>query len=112
MAQKRRPYEVKFHVDEAELQIIRRKMAQVGTTCMAAYLRKMALDGHVLRLELPELREMISLLRRCSGNLNQIAKRANESGRIYETDLKEIQEQLNGLWNKAREILLALSEKE
>ena len=55
---------------------------------------------------------MVSLLRRCSGNLNQIAKRANESGRIYETDLAEIQEQLNGLWNKAREILLALSEKE
>ena len=55
---------------------------------------------------------MISLLRRCSGNLNQIAKRANESGRIYVTDLAEIQEQLNGLWNTAREILLALSEKE
>ena len=76
---------------------------------MGAYLRKMAIDGYVLRLDLPELREMISLLRRCSGNLNQIAKRANESGRIYETDLAEIQEQLDGLWNTAREILLALS---
>ena len=88
------------------------KMALAGTVNMGAYLRKMAIDGYLLRLDLPELREMISLLRRCSGNLNQIAKRVNESGRIYETDLKEIQEQLNGLWNKAREILLALSEKE
>lgn len=80
-----------------------------GTVNMGAYLRKMAIDGYVLRLDLPELREMISLLRRCSGNLNQIAKRANESGRIYVTDLAEIQEQLNGLWNTAREILLTLS---
>ena len=76
---------------------------------MGAYLRKMAIDGYVLRLDLLELREMISLLRRCSGNLNQIAKRANESGRIYEMDLEEIQEQLDGLWNTAREILLTLS---
>ena len=78
----------------------------------SAYLRKMAIDGLIVKLDLPELREMIFLLRRCSGNLNQIAKRANESGRIYETDLAEIQEQLDELWNTAREILLALSKKE
>ena len=72
----------------------------------------MAIDGLIVKLDLPELREMIFLLRRCSGNLNQIAKRANESGRIYETDLAEIQEQLDELWNTAREILLALSKKE
>ena len=57
-------------------------------------------------------KERLRQLARIGANLNQIAKRANESERIYETDLKEIQEQLNGLWNKAREILLALSEKE
>lgn len=73
--------------------------------------RSVVVVRKVLRLDLPELREMISLLRRCSGNLNQIAKRANESGRIYEMDLEEIQEQLDGLWNTAREILLALNEK-
>ena len=112
MANREREIQLKFRVPPEERELIEAKMAQLGTQNMAAYLRKMALDGYVVRLELPELREMISLLRRCSGNLNQIAKRANESGRIYETDLKEIQEQLNGLWNKAREILLALSEKE
>lgn len=101
-----------FWVTPHENELIRQKMARLGTNNLSAYLRKMAIDGLIVKLDLPELREMISLLRRCSGNLNQIAKRANESGRIYETDLKEIQEQLNGLWNKAREILLALSEKE
>ena len=112
MANRNRPIQVKFRVTPEERSLIDKRMAQAGVMNMAAYLRKMAIDGYVLRLDLPEIREIISLLRRCSGNLNQIAKRANESGRIYETDLKEIQEQLNGLWNKAREILLALSEKE
>ena len=107
-----REIQVKFRMTRQERKLLEEKMALAGTTNMGAYLRKMAIDGYVLRLDLPELREMISLLRRCSGNLNQIAKRANESGRIYETDLEEIQEQLDGLWNTAREILLALSEKE
>ena len=107
-----REVQVKFRMTRQERELLEEKMALAGTTNMGAYLRKMAIDGYVLRLNLPELREMISLLRRCSGNLNQIAKRANESGRIYETDLEEIQEQLDGLWNTAREILLALNEKE
>ena len=107
-----REIQVKFRMTRQERELLEEKMALAGTANMGAYLRKMAIDGYVLRLDLPEIREMISLLRRCSGNLNQIAKRANESGRIYETDLAEIQEQLNGLWNTAREILLALNEKE
>lgn len=107
-----REVQVKFRMTRQERELLEEKMALAGTTNMGAYLRKMAIDGYVLRLDLPELREMISLLRRCSGNLNQIAKRANESGRIYETDLAEIQEQLDELWNTAREILLALSKKE
>ena len=65
----------------------------------------------MIRLDLPEIREMISLLRRCSNNLNQIAKRANETGRVYDTDLEEIQEQLDELWVTARQTLLLLSEK-
>ena len=107
-----REVQVKFRMTRQERELLEEKMALAGTTNMGAYLRKMAIDGYVLQLDLPELREMISLLRRCSGNLNQIAKRANESGRIYETDLEEIQEQLDRLWNTAREILLALNEKE
>ena len=83
-----REVQVKFRMTRQERELLEEKMALAGTTNMGAYLRKMAIDGYVLRLDLPELREMISLLRRCSGNLNQIAKRANESGRIYETDLK------------------------
>ena len=96
---------------QQERELLEAKMAQVGTSNMAAYLRKMAIDGYVIQLDVPELKEMISLLRRCSNNLNQIAKRANKTGRVYDTDLEEIQEQLDELWVTARKTLLLLSEK-
>lgn len=67
-------------------------MARIGVTNQEAFLRKMALDGLVIKLDLPELKQMISLLRYTSNNINQIAKRLNESGRAYDTDLAEILE--------------------
>lgn len=74
-----------------------------------AFLRKMALDGLVIKLDLPELKQMISLLRYTSNNINQIAKRLNESGRAYETDFADILEKQNQLWGLANEILMKLS---
>ena len=62
-------------------------MREAGTTNMGAYLRKMALDGYILRLDLPELKEMLSQLRYMGNNVNQIAKRANEVGVIDEMDI-------------------------
>ncbi len=81
----------------------------MGTTNMSAYLRKMALDGLVIRLDLPELRELVSLMRRASNNLNQIAKRVNESGRVYETDISEVQAYQEKLWNGLRNLIERLS---
>ena len=63
-------------------------MREAGTTNMGAYLRKMALDGYILRLDLPELKEMLSQLRYMGNNVNQIAKRANEVGVIDEMDIR------------------------
>lgn len=62
----------------------------------------MALDGLVIKLELPELKQMISLLRYTSNNINQISKRLNESGRAYDTDLAEILEKQKQLWSALR----------
>lgn len=75
----------------------------------AAYLRKIAIDGYVVQLDLPELREMVSLLRRSSNNLNQLARRANETGRIYPEDLADIRQNQAQLWESAKEILRVLS---
>ena len=72
MANREREIQLKFRVTPEERELIEAKMAQLGTQNMAAYLRKMALDGYVVRLELPELREMVSLLRRSSNNLTSL----------------------------------------
>ena len=92
MAKRKRDIQLKFRVTPQEREMIETKMAQFGTTNMAAYLRKMAIDGYVVKLDLPELRELVSLLRYSSNNLNQFTRRAHETGRIYETDLEDIQQ--------------------
>ena len=81
MAKRKRDIQLKFRVTPQEREMIETKMAQFGTTNMAAYLRKMAIDGYVVKLDLPELREMVSLLRYSSNNLNQLTRRAHETGR-------------------------------
>jgi len=100
-----RPIQLKVRVNQQEKEIIRQKMQQLGTSNMGAYLRKMAIDGYVLKLDMTEMKEMVSLLRRISSNVNQIAKRANETGRVYETDLEEIQNQQEQLWTAMRNVL-------
>ena len=92
-----------------ELQAIQKKMEQFGTTNFSAFVRKMAIDGYVVKLELPELKEVVSLLRYSSNNLNQLTRRVHESGRIYEADLEDIHQNQERLWSAAQEILDKLS---
>ena len=84
-------------------------MDLLGTTNMAAYLRKMSIDGYAVNLDLPELRELVSLLRRTSNNLNQLTKRIHETGRFYDADLKDLQQNFDRLWDATQKILSALS---
>lgn len=104
-------YKGDFHVrmTAEEMERIHQKMNELGITNINAYFRKMALDGYCVKLELPEIREMITLLRRCSNNLNQYAKRANETGSIYAADVHDLQIRMNELWGTAKEILVSLS---
>ena len=109
MKKRRRTIPLMFDVTPEERDQIEAKMAQLGTNNMSAYLRKIAIDGYVVQLDLPELREMVSLLRRSSNNLNQLARRANETGRIYPEDLADIRQNQAQLWESAKEILRVLS---
>lgn len=109
MANREREIQLKFRVTPKERELIEAKMAQLGTQNMAAYLRKMALDGYVVRLELPELREMVSLLRRSSNNLNQLTRKVHETGRIYDADLEDISQRQEQLWDGVKEILTRLA---
>lgn len=105
----RRNIRISVRLTEEEHRLLKEKMARIGVTNQEAFLRKMALDGLVIRLDLPELKQMISLLRYTSNNINQIAKRLNESGRTYDTDLAEILEKQDRLWQLANDILMKLS---
>ena len=106
---RQREVQLKFRVTPEERALIEQKMEQLGTTNMAAYLRKMAVDGYVVHLELPELREMVSLLRRSSNNLNQLTRRVHETGRVYYADLDEKRQSYYGLWVAAQRILTSLA---
>lgn len=109
MVNRNRGILLKFYVSEKELEQIRMKMEQYSTNNLSAYLRKIAIDGYVVNLELPELGEMISLLRRSSNNLNQLTKRVHETGRFYDADLEDLRRDYDGLWEATQKILRSLA---
>ena len=109
MDKKSRDVQIIFRVTPEEKELIEAKMAQYGATSMASYLRKMAIDGSIINLDLPELRTISSLLLRTSNNINQIANRANQTHRGYDTDLQEIQSRQAELIEGVGKILTALS---
>ena len=109
MANRKRNIEVRFRVTQDELEMIHKKMAQYGTTNLSAFLRKMSIDGYVVKLELPELKEMVSLLRYSSNNLNQLTKRVHETGRIYDADLEDIKQGQERIWDMADTIITKLA---
>lgn len=105
----KRDQDVHFLASKEEVERIHEKMDEIGIKSMGAYLRKMALDGYCINLDLRDVRELVSLLRRCSNNLNQYAKRANETGSIYQDDIQDVQERLDAVWDAAKEMLVRLS---
>ena len=109
MAKRKRDVPVLFWVSAEELELIHQKMQQYVTENLSAYLRKMALDGYVVKLDLPELKELVSLMRRSSNNLNQLTRKVHETGRVYDADLEDISQQQEKLWEGVREILTQLS---
>lgn len=106
---RKRDVPVLFWVSAAEMDAIQQKMEQFGTKNLSAYLRKMAVDGYVVQLDLPELKELVSLLRRSSNNLNQLTRRVHETGRIYDADLEDLRQGQEKLWEAAEHILSALA---
>ena len=109
MAKRKRDVPVLFYVSKDEMELIQQKMQAFGTSNMSAYLRKMAIDGYVLKLDLPELKELVSLLRRWSNNLNQLTRRVHQTGRVYDADLQELNAQQERIWDGVKQILKQLA---
>lgn len=95
-------------LSQEERDEIDRRMGEAGIRNMSAYVRKMTLDGYVLHVDLSPVRELVSLQRRCSNNLNQVAVHAHTYG-IYEHEIKSLQKDYAALWGPFSELLAQLS---
>lgn len=107
---KTRPIRIQFRVTPEELRMIEQKQAESKIISREVFLRKLVLEGQVLMLDIPEMREISALLGRCTGSLNQIAKRVNITGRLYENDLKETKACLGQIMEGFRAVCQHLSD--
>ena len=98
-----------FRVSPKELERINQKREEIGIRNMGAFLRKMAMDGYCVNLDLTDVSQVSSLLRRCSNNLNQYAEKANETGSIYVADIQDLQVRLDEIRELQRQILKRLA---
>lgn len=104
-----REHWINVRVNPEELARIREKQKELGIRNTGAYMRKMAMDGYCVNLDLSDVAQVSILLRRCSNNLNQYAKRANETGSIYTEDIKDLQNRQNEIREITKEILARLA---
>ena len=107
---KPRKRDVHLHVmvTQDELDTIRRRMSEAGITNMGAFVRKMALNGNILHVDLSPVKELVSLQRRCANNLNQVAIHANTYG-VYQSEITGLQKDYTKLWGRVSDVLNQLA---
>ena len=104
-----RDQQINIRLTSEEFDMIRRRMKESRFTSMSAYIRKMAIDGTVVKLDIAELKGICSLLRYNGNNINQIAKRLNEGRTVYSEDIKDIKEKQKLLCDMVSAINIKLS---
>ncbi len=97
-----------FVTTETENEVIQKKMKLFGIRNKSAFFRAMILNGYMLKLDLPEIRETIRLLKNLTNNVNQIAKSLHEHGSVYETEIDDIKQRVDEIWIIFRKILARL----
>jgi hypothetical protein len=104
-----RTINIGFRVTEEEREMIYKRMKQTKTSNLRAYLLKMAIDGQVIEIDLTHVKDCATLLRNVSNNINQIAKRTNETGNVYAADIKEIQSLQDKIWEQQEKIIRSIA---
>lgn len=105
MANRTRKYQIKFDVTEEEKKIIEQKQKLSGITSKGVFYRKMILEGAVIKTDVSAVKDVTVSINRIGNNINQIARRANQTGRVYEDDLKEVNEKLGEIWRLLKSTL-------
>ncbi|MFQ7166542.1 MAG: plasmid mobilization protein [Acutalibacteraceae bacterium] len=103
---RKRTVQIKFRVTEEERDLIEQKMKRIPTRNMAAYLRKMAIDGYIIQVDHSDVKAMTAELQKIGVNVNQIARRVNATGSVYQEDIEEIKGVLAEIWRLQRLSLL------
>ena len=103
---RKRKIQIKFYVTEEERALIEQKMKLVPTRNMAAYLRKIAIDGYIIQTDHSDIKAMTTEIQKIGVNINQIAKRVNATGSVYQEDIEEIKGVLAEIWRLQRLSLL------
>ena len=98
MKNRTRPARIEFRVTEQERQRIQKKMEQLGTKKMGAYLRKMAIDSYIIKVDYTEQKKLAAAISRVAGNINQICRRINQTGHFYEDDIVELKAKQCEIW--------------
>ena len=98
MAQRTRPIRIEFCVSDNEHRLIKAKMDQLGTKNMGAYLRKMAIDGYIIKVDYTQQKKIAAAVSRVASNINHICKRINSTGHFYEDDVAELKERQKEIW--------------
>lgn len=106
MENRKRNVQIIIRVTEEERALIEEKMRQIPTLNLSAYARKMLIDGYIFTLDLQEVKGHTAQLQKIGVNINQIAKRINETGRIYADDMDEIKLAMEEVWRLERRLLL------
>ena len=106
---RKRDIMLRFMVDANERDLIAQRMEQAGIKSLRAYLLKQAIDGRVISVELDSVNEMVRLLSNATNNINQIARRVNETGNFYAADLEDLAGRYDELWGQTEEILRRLA---
>ena len=104
-----RSRQVKFWVTKEEYELLQKKMEAAGGGNQGAYIRKMILDGYIVNLDIPELKEIIRLLSITSNNVNQMARQLNRNNTIYPQELTEVEAQLEQIYKLLRKVMKGLS---
>lgn len=107
--ERKRDKQLKIWVSQEEQEMIRQKMAEFGTENMGAFVRKMVIDGYILKLDIPELKEIIRLLGPIGNNVNQMARKLNFGGSIYREDIAEVNAKLDAVYKQLEKILKRLA---
>jgi len=99
---RKRPIQIKFRVTEKERDLIRKKMQRIKTNNLAAYMRKMAIDGYIIEVDYSDLKAVCAEMSKIGRNINQIAKRVNSTNTVYKSDMAIIDANVKEIWDLLR----------